>query len=152
MFSSLKYTNESYFCTWALWVLDVSRNQKPFSGVLATRIIVYFGFCWGPRSMETPLQLPLGSKYQYNEDSEFLYRKLLVWFGPSTHYLRPWTPWVDNKKAEVQGTRASLWDGDDTQNAQPLVFLAGEPQTGTGIFFTYVCMCTYIYIYVHIYI
>ena len=24
----------------------------------------------------------------------FLYRELLLWFGPSTHYLRPWTLWV----------------------------------------------------------
>ena len=34
-----------------------------------------------------------GSKYQYNKDSRILYRDLLPWFGPGTHYLRLWTLW-----------------------------------------------------------
>ena len=32
-----------------------------------------------------------GSKYRYNEDSGFLYRRLSIWLGPSTHDLSTWT-------------------------------------------------------------
>ena len=35
--------------------------------------------------------VPLGSKYQYDEDSEFLYIRLLIWLEPSTHYTSAWT-------------------------------------------------------------
>ena len=36
------------------------------------------------------MNVPEGSKYQY-QNSGFLYRRLFIWFGPSTHDLSAWT-------------------------------------------------------------
>ena len=61
-----------------------------------------------PASSKSGFGIPKGSKYQHKKTLGFLYRRLLIWRGPGTHYWSTWTLWHSFGSATSRAYRRSI--------------------------------------------